>query len=286
MQPITAQWKIRHWFLDHAPEGSAIWVFKVAHFQSDGRFHSLQFPSGITLRLLVSGAGQVTVDGKEYRAEAGSYFCAIPGILLNFSDTLETPWEWWEWQITGSGALDYLNALGVNREIILRKANDPAAAVQTLHALQCYFDNPQRQPYHALSLLYEVGYYCAAPELLQPALSQRKRLVSEAQALLDSKLEEGININELAANLNADRTTLLRAFHQCLGISPLVYLQQQRLHRARELLCASSLPIREIARYTGFRTDKYFIRVFREANGTSPAAWRKNPVYPTKIAIK
>lgn len=275
MQSDEELWVNRYWSMDNPPPGATVWAFKVVHFRSVGRFDSLQLPSGITLRLLTRGSGRVVVGGQSLSVAAGDYFCAIPDVLIRFHDTPATPWEWWEWQLKGPGAMAYLEGLGLGRQQAVGRAVRPVEAALCLSQMLAYFDHPSRQPYHALSLLYEIAHHCAPGGSPGMPLSQRENLVNQAQAWIDSRLEGCLNINEVARGLGVDRTTLLRAFRKCLGRTPLEYLQKRRLDKAQELLLATELPVREIARHTGFRTDKYFIRIFREALGATPALWRQ-----------
>lgn len=268
-------WQIRHWILDAPPAGAGVWVFKVVHFRSDGHFDSLQLPSGITLRLIVRGRGTVSAGGRDYAVGAGQYFCALPGTLIRFHDTPQEPWEWWEWQLIGAEAMGYLQTLGVDRQHPVGLARRGGAAAQVLARLYEVFGEQQREPYRALALLYEAGALCASAPAPEEEGTRRQRVVALAQALLEGRPAEGVNVNELARATGVDRTTLLRAFRTCLNCTPLEYLRGRRLQRAREMLGATELPVREIARHTGFRTDKYFIRVFREAEGVTPAVWRK-----------
>jgi transcriptional regulator GlxA family with amidase domain len=57
------------------------------------------------------------------------------------------------------------------------------------------------------------------------------------------------------------------------GGSPLRYVAQYRLDRARALLLSTDRPVREVAA-AGFADPFYFSRAFRRAEGGSPPAYR------------
>ena len=48
-----------------------------------------------------------------------------------------------------------------------------------------------------------------------------------------------------------------------------------RFERAKDLLNRSDKPIKQVATAVGFKNEKSFIRAFRLATGTSPAAFRQ-----------
>jgi LacI family transcriptional regulator len=49
-----------------------------------------------------------------------------------------------------------------------------------------------------------------------------------------------------------------------------------RLERARRLLLESDMSIPKVAAAAGFNTASYFVQVFREKIGTTPARYRAN----------
>ena len=53
------------------------------------------------------------------------------------------------------------------------------------------------------------------------------------------------------------------------------YLRQLRTERAHQLLSTTDLALHRVAQLSGFGTANYMARVFRETNGTSPRALRK-----------
>ncbi|MFD0094627.1 MULTISPECIES: helix-turn-helix domain-containing protein [Bacillati] len=58
------------------------------------------------------------------------------------------------------------------------------------------------------------------------------------------------------------------------GMTPLRWLYQQRLGRARKLLLRTSLTVTEISQQVGFRDVAHFSRTFRNQFGASPAQYR------------
>ena len=52
------------------------------------------------------------------------------------------------------------------------------------------------------------------------------------------------------------------------------YVTQLRLNRAKELLSATDMKIRDIAQAVGFEDEKYFSRRFTQEVGMSPNEYR------------
>jgi len=69
--------------------------------------------------------------------------------------------------------------------------------------------------------------------------------------------------------------TLARRFKASLGMSPLSYLQSQRIARARELLESSKLPLDRIVEHCGYEDVSSFRKLFARQVGMTPRDYRQ-----------
>lgn len=99
-------------------------------------------------------------------------------------------------------------------------------------------------------------------------------LIAQAQDILRSRYTDALNITDLAEELGVSSRSLNRRFKNATGLSPSLYLQQQRLNTARELLRTSNLSISEVANAVGYSDSDYFCRRFRDAMKQTPSAYR------------
>jgi len=88
-------------------------------------------------------------------------------------------------------------------------------------------------------------------------------------------LEETGDARGLAERLGVGERHLRRLFAQHLGASPSNVLRTRRLHLARQLLEASSLPMTEVALSVGFSSLRRFNEAVREASGHTPTELRR-----------
>jgi AraC family transcriptional regulator len=101
-----------------------------------------------------------------------------------------------------------------------------------------------------------------------------------AAALIDyveARLSGKITVEELAAVAGLTPPALLQAFRARFGRSPLQYVIEQRLGRARRLLAETSRPIAEIAYEVGLSSQSHLTNLFRARVGVTPAAFRRAP---------
>jgi len=87
-----------------------------------------------------------------------------------------------------------------------------------------------------------------------------------------------ITINELARELGLNRTKLQYAFKNLYGLSIAEFRVQVRMEKAKELLEQTDKSIREIARFTGYKTISSFSVAFKKAFKQSPSKWRSQEV--------
>jgi AraC-like DNA-binding protein len=91
---------------------------------------------------------------------------------------------------------------------------------------------------------------------------------------VDVHLGESIDLSMLAAAAGLSVHHFARQFKQSAGVTPHVYLTQQRVERARDLLVQTDLPLAEIALVVGFFDQGHLARHFRHRLGTTPREFR------------
>lgn len=78
--------------------------------------------------------------------------------------------------------------------------------------------------------------------------------------------------------------TFKRRFRQATGLSPLNYVQQLRIDRAKAQLENSDLPVDEIGWKVGYEDVAFFNRLFKRVTGLTPGAYRQKFSIPAAFA--
>lgn len=99
--------------------------------------------------------------------------------------------------------------------------------------------------------------------------------VAIALRLIRDRACDGLRVADLLQTVATSRSLLERKFKQFVGRTPKAHILRIQMDRARRLLMETNLSLREIARQTGFTSEKYFSDAFRRQVGTRPAALRK-----------
>ena len=104
----------------------------------------------------------------------------------------------------------------------------------------------------------------------------------DAVLYIESRFDESITLADIAKAAGMNHTTLTALMKEELGLTAIEYLMKYRITVAKKQLEFTSVPIKDIANMTGFKTVQHFSRVFKAQTGKTPAEFRKNAVQKRK----
>ncbi|ATL28041.1 GlxA family transcriptional regulator [Streptomyces formicae] len=113
-----------------------------------------------------------------------------------------------------------------------------------------------------------------AQYIQRPVPEPRLTSTSEARAWALPRLAEPLTLADLAAVESMSVRTFSRRFREETGLTPMQWLTQRRLERARELLEATDHTIDRVATEAGFGTGASLRQHFALGLGVSPGAYR------------
>ena len=99
--------------------------------------------------------------------------------------------------------------------------------------------------------------------------------IARATAYMRENLRLPLTLADIAREAGLSSYHFLRLFKAATGSTPVRYLVDLRLARARRHLERSAMPVSEIAHLCGFATGAHFSTVFSRRIGMSPSAYRK-----------
>jgi AraC-like DNA-binding protein len=100
------------------------------------------------------------------------------------------------------------------------------------------------------------------------------RVLAPAMAALHAEPYCRWTVAELASTAAVSRSVLDQRFREVLGVSPIKYLSEWRMHLADDLLRTTDLSVAAISRRIDYESEEAFSRAFRRSRGSSPGAWR------------
>ncbi len=95
-----------------------------------------------------------------------------------------------------------------------------------------------------------------------------------ARAWALEHLELPLSLRDLAGYASMSVRTFTRRFREEVGVTPLHWLTQRRVERARQLLEETDIPVDEVAARAGFGTGASLRQHLRATIGVAPSAYR------------
>ena len=82
------------------------------------------------------------------------------------------------------------------------------------------------------------------------------------------------SLSDVADHLGVSIYTASRVLKTLTGINFRKYLNDIRVEYAKDLLLTTDLPVVKVSEQAGFTSPSYFIKIFKEAENTTPSNYR------------
>ena len=91
---------------------------------------------------------------------------------------------------------------------------------------------------------------------------------------LEINYERNLSLDDVAEKMKMNKFTLSRYYMKETGTTIMERLKQIRIAKAKKFLVNTNRPVREIGILCGFDSASYFGKIFKEATGMTPKAYR------------
>lgn len=128
----------------------------------------------------------------------------------------------------------------------------------------------------AKSLLYQMMAEIARQqESVYTSPEAREKIATAMRYLRQHLHEPGLRVSDLYALLGISDTYFRRLFAQVHDISPVQYINRERIEMAKTLLIGGEFgTIEQVAQAVGFSDAYYFSKVFKSQTGLPPTKWK------------
>jgi AraC family transcriptional regulator len=113
------------------------------------------------------------------------------------------------------------------------------------------------------------------PALRQGSVPYKLR---RAIAYICENLHRNLTLAEIASAAELNPYYFARAFKKATRLSPHQFVTAQRIERAKALLAKSELPMADVYRRSGFKSQSHFTTVFHRVTGITPKIYRDRPL--------
>ena len=210
--------------------------------------------------------------------EAGTAFLLFPGVWHRYKPSESTGWEEFWVGFKGPYA-DYLMQqgcfsptfplihIGLNAELL-------QVFMHLSNAVQIEV-NVEKETLRSCLTIQLLALVYASALLNKTEKSDRSQIIQRARFVIHEHEEKQLDMPQLASELNVSYAWFRKEFKETIGISPGQYHLNVRINRAKRLLRESDMSVGQIAYQTGFESEFYFSRIFKNKAGISPLQFRR-----------
>jgi len=235
------------------------------------------FHEEYVVNTLLDGVQSYAYQGGQYRAGRGALVLVNPGAVHTGKAGSDGGWAY----------CGYFPSVALMRQLAEQLAGrpvepffrdtvvvDPELAERLARLYRILSDSDDKLLRE--SWLYAVLGDVVARHMLghAPQVVQARYNVERVRQMLADRLADNLSLAELAAVVGLSPYHLNRSFRAAYGLPPIAWRNQLRLTRGRALL-AQGVPAGVVASRLGFADQPHFTRAFRQALGTTPAAYQQ-----------
>ncbi len=223
---------------------------------------------------ITAGECAIDISGTCYHGKAGDMFLIPSGVKHSFyhiNDNLITHY-WYHFDFKSTDhcfvkmlKLPYMASIGSDDEITgsFNRIFHSAYKSDLPSQLRC-----KSEILKMLSVYMEITNKNAAIENVSVS-------INGILGYINDNLDKCISLHTLAERACLHPNYFIRIFKENIGISPIKYINKQRLEHAETLLKSTDLTISEIMVRVGFKDLGHFSKFFKSHVGCSPTRFRE-----------
>ena len=224
-----------------------------------------------------SGVGSMTVSGVSYIMTSGTIYPIAPKAVHTFSNSGDKPLRTIELKLAVSDA-------SVSKELSLLPASIDTAGCPIRECLYSVYEETVRAG-GASSKIRELRIELFISYLLRLGKAAGRSTENVGDSCFVSDMERVIahinknlaldfSLDNLADVAGFEKNYFLRKFKKYTGDTPMAFILNKRIEKAKELLRFSDMSITQVADALGFNSIHYFSNAFYKATGVRPSEYR------------
>lgn len=223
---------------------------------------------------IISGEGELLVDGRRIKVGPGSAFILYPGVPHTYRP-LRAPWElvWVSFngreaeRMLAYGGIQASGARQVNGEILLSKLWGMLAIAES---------RQEAQGIEFSKLLYSFLLDLSQQLTNSGTLDRQLDRLAPVLSYIEANIHRPLSLQELADTAMITPQYLCLLFKKILNMRPMVYVNQERINLSKALMFRESgKRIQEIGQMVGFDHPSYFSAQFKRFTGMSPEQFKQ-----------
>lgn len=163
-----------------------------------------------------------------------------------------------------------------SNEAMTLKSSDPRLYDNENSLISCVKFNRERPIYIRLESMGIVSQFISRfIRHARPKFQVSDERLKVALKMATSKISEPIGVEELAKQACMSTGHFIRLFKDELGCTPMQFLIDRKMLKAKLMLATESVMMKEIAYRLGYEDVSYFTRLFKKHVGITPRQYRQ-----------
>ena len=216
------------------------------------------------LHYVFSGKGTLQAGGKKFEVTKGQIFIIHPFEMVRYYVDKDDPWHyaWVGFELSFEN-----EQLGDNYVIDLPQSEHIFNAIKNTMSVE------SDKTLYVCGKIYELISMLQTPETITRSCVERH--VEQAKQYIDINFRNPISIEQIAEDLNINRSYFSTIFRRCLGKSPQQYLIDVRMENAAELIVNYGYKASDAAQSSGYEDIFNFSKMFKQRFGVSPSQYKR-----------
>ena len=216
--------------------------------------------------LKLSGETRYICNGKQYTCDPNNIIVAPSGCNYEFTSVVGGDFAFLNFE----SPQNYSELI----QIPVKSCQPLLASIQKIDMLK--MKKPSHYRISSIIEAYSMLLYLIKNATPKYVMSATQRKLQPALDYIIQNYNRPMTNDELAAQTEFSTSYFRKLFHDAYGVSPLEYLQNLRIDKAKELLRDNTSSISEIAISLGYANLYDFSRTFKRETGLSPSAYARS----------
>ncbi|GAB6989784.1 AraC family transcriptional regulator [Paenibacillus pini] len=241
---------------------------------------------------ITEGEGVIVIDGSLEKIRPFQLYLFVPGMILEFPEEsiiFEYYGIWFEpiLLMKRKGRYEAIPSLPLSGTV--SPGNIPLHHPHQIHQQIVQIFNLSQKEHRRgsgeLRIQFEELIHNMMHNKSEPPAAILDERVEQSILYIEQHYSDKVNIEQLAeAAGGIQPIAFSRLFRSETGISPVEYLSNVRMTRAKQMLNMKNSRVKEVAAAVGFRSEFYFSRMFQRNVGVSPTLYMKRGNLKVAIA--
>lgn len=262
---------------------STLYITDIGYYPK-AKFHFRERPFGAEQHILIfcqKGSGTSTIDGEEFKIEAGNFFIIPVNTPHMYAADEKIPWTIYWIHFKGSLSANIIsrikNQIGLSG--FLKYSEKSLGLFEEMY-------NQLERGYGNDNLMYSnmCLWHFLTTFLFNDKYAPENTLVHKGPTeiaidFLKNNVHKSLSLETIAGTVNLSPSHFSYLFKKETGFSPIEYFNQLKIQKACQYLLFTDLRIKEISQELGIEDQYYFSRLFTKMMGLSPIIYKEKKLH-------